>query len=150
MKPLGASNEDYFRLPEFYESSMPPPPAGADSLDVARRDFISYWSMIYMAFNTSPYYWSLWAQRALNDPQRDPALRSSTHLLYAYNNGGVDVSVSENVGNEMRVVGNMTRFAAALDAYLRIDFNVDRFDPNADASGFDLADPEQRQWPGVP
>ena len=55
-----------------------------------------------------------------------------------------------DTANRMRVLGNMSRFAASLDAYLRVDFAVDRFDPDSHLTGFDTIDPGQRQWPGVP
>jgi hypothetical protein len=149
LKQFGLDFEDYHPLVEFIDPLLPPPPPGAGSLDPARQDFLGYWSMIYLAFNTTPSLWSHWARRGEQDPARDPATRVSTHLLFGLDTSTVDTSVDEDTGNRMRILGNMTRFAAALDAYLRIDFTVARGAPDPELTGFDTADPYQRAWPGL-
>lgn len=140
----------YHPLPEFTDPGSPPPGPGVDSLDPERRDFVAYWALVYLAFNTTPSMWSMWARTAEQDRTRSPATRASTHLLFGVDNRHTDISADLDTANRMRILGNMSRFAAALDAYLRVDFSVDRFDPDGHLTGFDTVDPAQRQWPGVP
>jgi hypothetical protein len=92
---------------------------------------------VYLAFNASPAIWNTWVKIAGRQKASDEPLANC--LLYRLANGIGDPNAlstpeaREDASNRLRVLGNMTRFAATLDAYLRLDFEwfeIDLLNPN--------------------
>jgi hypothetical protein len=128
-------DEKYDPVDDFVR--MPPPEPGDNALSTARQTYIAYWALVYLAFNASPVIWNYWV--AIAAKQKDADEQVANYLLYRLRHGIgdpnriADREAREAASNRLRVLGNMTRFAVALDAYLRLDFawfEVDTRNPN--------------------
>jgi hypothetical protein len=123
--------EVYSRVDELVDPAQPPPAPGADVLDPARRDYIAYWALVYLAFNTSPSVWNKWVDLAT--ARRRSGQRVSDYVLYHLDNSATDPAQAS-----VWSLTNMTRFAVSLDAFLRLPW----------AGIVDQADPRGRMWTG--
>jgi hypothetical protein len=128
----GYLGEAYQRVAEIVDPAQPPPEPGTDALDPVRRDYIAYWSTVYLAFNASPGIWNEWVGRAA--ARKSPG-RLTNALLFDVDFTGFAPNLSKTW-----TVANMIRFAVALDAYLRVDFD------NPSPTAFDALDPVARRW----
>jgi hypothetical protein len=125
------SGEVYSRVDELVDPAQPPPAPGADALDPARRDYIAYWALVYLAFNTSPSVWNKWVDLAAR--RRRTGQRISDYVVYHLDNRGTDPAQPS-----VWSLTNMTRFAVSLDAFLRLPW----------AGITDRVDPRGRRWSG--
>ncbi len=128
---IGYLGESYTRIDELVDPAIPPPSPGVDALDPARADYIAYWATVYLAFNSSPGVWKKWVDLA--QARRRSTDRATNYLLYRLDNS---TTAPPNLPVNA-ALGNMMRFAVALDAYLRIDY---------DTGAVDTSDPSGRHW----
>ena len=99
-------------LPDVEQfTALAAPSPGANAEDVARRDYLAYYALCYLAFNGSPGIWKSWIDRAVALGAGDVP----RFLLYDIND-----SQSAGGGRELWHRGHFVRFVVALDAYLRM------------------------------
>jgi hypothetical protein len=109
-----------------------PPTPGPDALAAQRRKYIAYWALVYLAFNTSPPTWNAWVNAV-----PAAALANTTVSEFLVYHANANPAALEPPGGAPRTLGqrgNMLRFAAGLDAYLRLNLGgaaVDTADPNS-------------------
>lgn len=99
-------------LPDVTQfTAAPAPITGANAEDTARRDYLAYYALCYLAFNGSPSVWKSWVTRASNLG----AANIPHFLLY-------EITDAQAAGGERELWhrGHFARFAVALDAYLRM------------------------------
>jgi hypothetical protein len=128
----GYLGESYTRVDELADPGIPPPSPGVDALDPARADYIAYWATVYLAFNASPGVWNKWVNLA--QARRRGTERATHYLVYRLDNSTSTPPNAPVYG----ALSNMMRFAVALDAYLRIEFET---------GAVDTSDPGGRRWP---
>jgi hypothetical protein len=116
---------------EFVAGPAPTPGTNANSIQ--RRDYIAYYSLLYLAFHAGLPTWNGLVQKAKGLLSSGKA-KSPTVSLYMLLERTRDPAMSDK---DLRQWANMMRFAVALDAYLRIDYTT--FKINA-------TDPEGRTW----
>jgi hypothetical protein len=127
----GYLGESYTRIDELVDPTIPPPSPGTDALDPARAEYIAYWATVYLAFNASPGVWNKWVNSA--QARRRGTELATHYLLYRLDNSTSAPPNAPVYG----ALSNMTRFAVALDAYLRIDYET---------GAVDSSDPSGRHW----
>jgi hypothetical protein len=125
-------NRSFDPVDEFVAPTLPDP--GPDANSVERRSFIAYYGLVYLAFNADPDIWNGWVRRAKARPVA--GLTVSESLVF-----GNRLSLAGLGTTTQVVMGNMLRFTAALDAYLRMNLEVDGV-----LSPADLSDPADRDW----
>lgn len=102
------------------------PPRGEQANSETRRDYIAYYAALYLAFNTHPSTWSSWMAQA----------GSARALLY-----DLAPSFGATVETSEATLGHMVRFAATLDAYLRLNLGIGAYHGPED-----VTDPADRRW----
>lgn len=126
----------WVRVDELVAAAPPSPGSDAGSAD--RRRYLAYWGLVYLAFNTSPRTWNAWVN-AVPDPAIAAGTSVSEWIVYHRN---ADPAALEPAGLGAPATrgqrGNMLRFVAGLDAYLRMALNL---------ANADLRDPNARGWP---
>ena len=132
-------NDRYVRVDEYVTN--PPPVPGANANLEERRLYIAYWALVYVAFNTSPRTWNCWVN-SVPDAVLSDGVPASVYLTYRKNVTPrlVEPRPLAPGVTERRLIGqrgHMLRFAAGLDAYLRL---------GVDGSEADTSDPRDRAW----
>ncbi len=132
------TTDEWVRANEYVVD--PPPAPGATANSDERRRFIAYWSLVYVGFNTSPPTWNCWVN-SVPDAKIAAGEPVSRFLTDRKNTVNTAVEPGPHDGPEKRLIGqrgHMVRFAAGLDAYMRL---------GVDADGADISDPHDRAWP---
>jgi hypothetical protein len=101
---------------------------GITSLDTKRKDFITYYSMIYLAYNSTISTWNAFANSIETSPARAASgMKVRDYLLFRFN------------GNPALAMCNMLHFAIGLDDLCRFKYNNTSAPP-------DTANPNLRVW----
>jgi hypothetical protein len=116
-------------------SSSPPDLTGKTPADPEWKDYLTYYALIYLLYNTSPATWVKYVKGA--EAGRIAAgspLSLRDYLVFEH-------------GRDRVVVGNLVRFAIGLDAYLRLNY-LDGLAPKDYAgAAADLTAASVRGWP---
>ncbi len=140
--PRPGESVSYRIVDEFKSGSAPD--AGVNSLDPARRAYLAYYSLLYLAFNVATSTWNAWVAHA--EANKAPGETVSEYLLYsAHAHSGA----SEQLDPTLFVAGvrhrahraTLIRFAVALDAFLRLNFDAPA---GAQRTAPDTTDPYSR------
>jgi len=117
--------------------SSPPDLTGKSPADDEWKDYISYYSLIYLAYNTSPPTWrDLLKGAEVAKPGASP-ITLRDFLLFQHE-------------RHRQAIGNMVHFAIGLDAFMRLDYMT-----GAGRGAFPAATPDVtpvagRAWRTVP
>jgi len=117
--------------------SSPPDLTGKSPTDDEWKDYISYYSLIYLAYNTSPPTWrDLLKGAEVAKPGASP-ITLRDFLLFQHE-------------RHRQAIGNMVHFAIGLDAFMRLDYMT-----GAGRGAFPAATPDVtpvagRAWRTVP
>jgi hypothetical protein len=108
----------YVEVDEFASPDLPT--RGSDANSLERRRYLAYYALVYLAFNAGPHAWNKWVQ-AVPQADIDAGGRVSELLLYHRNSHPEAIEPGASGGRLLGQRGNMLRFAASLDAYLRMN-----------------------------
>jgi hypothetical protein len=116
----------------FPPGKSPPDLSGKTSTSTEWKDFITYYALVYLAFNAGPGGWTAHVQAA------EPAAVASglplrDYLLFKNSRGS-------------QIAAHLGRFAITLDAYLRLDYMTNEFPGAYSTASADTADPNGRNW----
>ncbi|MGW7469155.1 hypothetical protein ACWGJT_31950 [Streptomyces xantholiticus] len=131
-----AGGNPYVQVPELM---APPPAVGANATTEQRRRYIAYWALVYLAFNVLESTWNAWV-KAVPAPVIAAGTSISEYLVYHHNAAPDALDPPGGLPRLRGHRGNMVRFAAALDSYLRLAYG---------AATEDTTDPAARTWPAL-
>lgn len=101
-----------------------------NSLDTRRKDFITYYSMLYLGYNADPSIWSSFIRSTEAASRGTLGLRD--YLLFRFK--------PSNISNNYTAMCNMLHFAATLDGYCRLICD------KTNVTIYDDTDPNNRNW----
>jgi hypothetical protein len=115
--------------------SSPPDLTGKGPTDPEWKDYLTYYALIYMVYNTSTETWRKYVKGA--EAARlaaGSALSLRDFLVFKHARG-------------RHVIGNMVRFAIGLDAFLRLDYLQGKAPKDYAAATADTTPVAARGWP---
>jgi hypothetical protein len=129
-QPFLVANLDPAWLPV---GQSPPDLTGKTAADPEWRNYLTYYGLIYMAYNTKPSVWRALVTSAQQDRPLGSPLTLRDFLVFRHRRNA-------------EVIDHVVRFVVGLDAFLRIDA-LDGHAPAAYAGVMpDVTDPATRAW----
>jgi hypothetical protein len=110
--------------------SSPPDLTGKTPVDPAWKDFITYYALVYVAYNGGA---GSWAARTHQVENAGPALPLRDSMLFEHDRGA-------------EIMAHVGRFAIGLDAYMRLDYMTNKFPGDYATATANSADPTARVW----
>ncbi len=127
--PQFAHTEDDWFIDHFSQDQD-----GYNALSPERKNFITYYSLVYMGYNSSPTAWSRMIEDVEDTPPADlGGLSLRDYLMFKYE--------PDSSGDDDNIT-HVIRYAISLDAYSRIDFLED----NLESFELDESNLADRNW----
>ncbi|MEO7982458.1 MAG: hypothetical protein ABI688_00120 [Bacteroidota bacterium] len=105
-----------------------------DALHLKRKDFITYYSLLYLGYNASPEIWSNFVSLVENASRGGLSLRD--FLVFKF----TVPAAAANRDKKLTAMSNMIHFAASLDAFSRLIYD------ETTVTLFDDSNPDARLW----
>ena len=116
--------------------SSPPDLTGKGPTSTEWKDYLTYYGLIYLAYNDGPGGWKTQLKAAEAARPAASTLSLRDFLVFKHD-------------RTAEVIGNIGRFVAGLDAFLRLDYMEDKNPADFAAAGANTTAPAGRNW-GVP
>ncbi len=118
----------------FPAASSPPDLTGKSPTDIAWKDYISYFALIYAGYNTAPENWRALVRSAQADHANEASpLGLRDFFLFRHSRGN-------------QVIDHVVRFAVGLDAFLRLDSMLGKAPKDYPTATPDTTAPAGRAW----